>query len=46
MNDWQTWAAPAVVILTVAILIWRIVPPGKEADCDKDCGCDKSSESF
>ena len=23
MSDWQTWAAPTVVILTVAVMIWR-----------------------
>jgi hypothetical protein len=44
MNDWQTWAAPAVVIATLAILVWRNLRPAKEAGCDKDCGCEKSSE--
>jgi len=44
MTDWQSWAAPAVVIVTLAILVWRNLRPAKEAGCDKDCGCEKSSE--
>ncbi len=42
MNDWQTWAALAVVIVTLAILLWRNLCPAKEGACDEDCGCDKS----
>jgi len=42
MNDWQTWAASAVVIVTLAILLWRNLCPAKEGACDEDCGCDKS----
>mgnify|MGYP004035482205 FL=1 len=42
MNDWQTWAAPAVVIVTLAILLWRNLRPAKEGACGEDCDCDKS----
>tara|TARA_Y100000588_G_scaffold127663_1_gene139895 strand:- start:1087 stop:1215 length:129 start_codon:yes stop_codon:yes gene_type:complete len=41
MNDWQTWTAPAVVIATVAILVWKNVRSDKETTCDKKCGCEK-----
>ena len=40
MSDWQTWAAPAVVILTVMIVGWRITRKKKSTGCDEDCGCD------
>ena len=41
MSDWQSWAAPAVVIVTVAILLWRNLRPAKEASCDEECDCGK-----
>ena len=41
MSDWQSWAAPAVVIVTVAILLWRNLRPAKEAGCDEECDCGK-----
>lgn len=44
MNDWQTWAAPAVVITTVAILVWKNMRSDKETTCDKKCGCEKRNE--
>jgi len=44
MNDWQTWAAPAVVILTVAVMIWRAKRKRKSPTCDEDCGCGKDEE--
>ena len=42
MNDWQQWAAPAVVICTVAIMLWRVLRKRKPPGCDSDCD---SSES-
>jgi cytochrome c-type biogenesis protein CcmH/NrfF len=44
MNDWQTWVAPAVVILTVAVMIWRAKRKQKSPACDEDCGCGKGGE--
>ena len=44
MNDWQIWAAPAVVILTVAVMIWRAKRKQKSLACDEDCGCGKGGE--
>jgi hypothetical protein len=41
MSDWQSWAAPAVVIVTVAILLWRNFRPDKEVGCDEECDCGK-----
>ncbi len=44
MTDWQTWAAPTVVILTVAVMIWRAKRKRKSPTCDEDCGCGKDEE--
>ena len=41
MSDWQSWAAPAVVIVTVAILLWRNFRPAKEVSYDEECNCRK-----
>lgn len=38
--DWQEWAAIGVVILTVAIMAWRVFGRRKSANCGEDCGCD------
>jgi len=40
MSEWQTWAAPAVVILTAFIMIWRSTRKKESSDCNQDCGCD------
>ena len=42
MNDWQTWAALAVVICTATIMLWRVLRKRKPPGCDGDCD---SSES-
>lgn len=39
MNDWQSWAAPAVVILTAALFILRSVTARKKGGCGGACGC-------
>jgi len=36
MNDWQTWAAPAVVLITLALLARRFMRRRK--GCGGDCG--------
>ena len=41
MSDWQSWVAPAVVIVTVAILLWRNLGPAKKVGCDEKCDCAK-----
>ncbi len=42
MNDWQTWAAVAAVILAALFLVARVTRKkvGKPS-CGHDCGCDK-----
>jgi hypothetical protein len=42
MNDWQTWAAPAVVALAAAYLLRRALR--KRKSCGGDCGCEASKK--
>jgi len=39
--DWQEWAAIGVVILTIAIMAWRVLGKRKSANCGEDCGSGK-----
>lgn len=42
MNDWQSWAAPAVVMLAALFLSLRFFKKrgsGKGAGCGGSCGC-------
>lgn len=42
MNDWQTWAAAAAVILALLFLAARLTrKKGGKSSCGHDCGCDK-----
>jgi hypothetical protein len=36
--DWQTWAALAIVVVTAAILAYRVLLKRKTG-CGSDCGC-------
>ena len=38
MDDWQSWAAPAVVILTALILMAKWLSK-KSTGCGNDCEC-------
>jgi hypothetical protein len=40
MNDWQTWAVIATVILSVLFLV-NHARRGKRRSCGHDCGCGK-----
>lgn len=43
MNDWQTWAALAAVVLALLFLAAKVRrKPGK--GCGHDCGCGKKKE--
>jgi hypothetical protein len=37
-SDWQSWAAPLVVLLTVGIMVYRLVAR-KKPGCASGCGC-------
>jgi len=39
MNDWQSWAAGAVVLITLLIFILRLRK--KNPGCGGNCGCDR-----
>lgn len=39
MNDWQTWAALAAVLLAVLFLLSKT--KRKKKSCGHDCGCGK-----
>lgn len=39
--DWQTLIAAGIVIITLAIFIFRFTRPKKKSGCGKDCGCGK-----
>jgi hypothetical protein len=39
MNDWQSWAAPAVVIITAMVFIVRAFRGRKKGGCGGGCGC-------
>lgn len=42
-NDWQSYAAPAVVVVTLALLIISKIRKGKKrvakGGCGHNCGC-------
>jgi hypothetical protein len=38
MTNWQTWAAPIVVLLTAAIMLYRLFAK-KKSGCAGSCGC-------
>jgi hypothetical protein len=39
MNDWQTWAAVAAVVLAALFLASK--SKGKKKSCGHGCGCEK-----
>lgn len=42
MNDWQTWAALAAVILAILFLVAKTGrKKGSKSSCGHGCGCDK-----
>ncbi|GAA5477177.1 FeoB-associated Cys-rich membrane protein [Haloferula helveola] len=41
MEDWQTWAAGAIVGLTLVLFVRRMVA-GKKTGCGGDCSCDST----
>jgi hypothetical protein len=41
MNDWQTWAALAVVAIALALLIRRALR--RRGDCGGNCDCPRAS---
>ncbi|QJE98152.1 FeoB-associated Cys-rich membrane protein [Luteolibacter luteus] len=41
MNDWQTWAALAAVLLAVLFLLSKVKRKKKAGSCGHDCGCGK-----
>jgi hypothetical protein len=42
MNDWQTWAALAAVLLATLFLVRKATGGGKKKKgCGHDCGCGK-----
>jgi hypothetical protein len=41
MNDWQTWAAVAAVILATLFLVARATRGKGKKSCGHDCGCDR-----
>jgi hypothetical protein len=40
--DWQSFAAPAVVIITLAIFAWRMRRPKKGKSCGGGCSCKRA----
>jgi hypothetical protein len=40
MNEWQTWAVVAVVLLATLFLVAKATR-GKKGSCGHGCGCDK-----
>jgi len=38
-TDWQSIAAPAVVLITLAIFVWRLRRPKKGKSCGGGCSC-------
>ncbi|TDU62490.1 hypothetical protein EI77_04655 [Prosthecobacter fusiformis] len=45
MNDWQSWAAPAVVLLTAVIFLTRCILNRKKSGCGGGCGCTQKLKS-
>jgi hypothetical protein len=43
MQDWQSWAALAVVILTALVFVAKRVTK-KPGSCGHDCGCGKEKQ--
>lgn len=43
MNDWQTWAALAAVLLAMLFLVLRAGKRNKSS-CGRDCGCDRAKK--
>lgn len=39
MMEWQTLIALAVVALTLAMLLYNTLKPGKKSSCGDGCGC-------
>lgn len=43
VNDWQSWAAPTVVMITAAVFLWRAVAGRRKKvkgmGCGGSCGC-------
>ncbi|HEY1080723.1 MAG TPA: FeoB-associated Cys-rich membrane protein [Prosthecobacter sp.] len=39
MNDWQSWAALGIVVITLAIFVRKALTPRKKGGCGGGCGC-------
>jgi len=41
MDDWQSWAALGVVVVTAAAMLWRTIRNQKAggSGCGGSCGC-------
>ncbi|HAL71464.1 MAG TPA: hypothetical protein DCP71_06775 [Verrucomicrobiales bacterium] len=39
MNDWQSWAAPAVVLVTALFFLVSALKGRKKGGCGGSCGC-------
>jgi hypothetical protein len=44
MNDWQTWAAIAAVVLAVLFLASKVKGKKKAGSCGHGCGCGKKPQ--
>ncbi len=43
-NDWQSWAALAVVVVTMGIFLARSLRRKKPGSCGSGCGCGSSAK--
>jgi len=44
MNDWQTWTALGVVMLTAAAFAWRALRKKKKPGCGGGCDCSRQGK--
>ena len=43
-NDWQSWAALAVVAVTIGVFLARSLRRKKAGGCGGGCGCDSAKK--
>ncbi|WP_184211032.1 FeoB-associated Cys-rich membrane protein [Prosthecobacter dejongeii] len=46
MNDWQSWAAPAVVLVTAACFLYSSLKNRKKSGCGGACGCAQKPQAL
>ncbi|MGE9271530.1 MAG: FeoB-associated Cys-rich membrane protein [Verrucomicrobiales bacterium] len=40
MNDWQSWAAGAIVLITIGVFVRRALRnKNRQGSCGSGCGC-------